>query len=88
MTGCGVSQLPGVKVRVDGERVTCGLSDAGVTVTLPAGCVFSATVYVALWPGSNRSVAGVTVSPGSLPVVSVSVLEGSEVPSPLMAETR
>ena len=50
VTLCALSHSAGMKIRLAGWNVTSGLSDAGVTVTLPVGRVLSVTLYVALRP--------------------------------------
>ena len=73
VTCCGL-QSAGVKVRVGGENVTRGLSDAGVTVTSLSGRVFSATVYVVLLPCTTLIERGETVTPGSSSSVMLTVV--------------
>ena len=63
VTLCALFHAAGMKVRVAGSNVTSGLSDAGVTVTVTVGRVFSVTWYVALRPCTTLSIWGVTLTP-------------------------
>src|SRR5437667_12138491 len=66
-TVCGVSQLAGVKVRLDAETVPSVRSELDRLIeTLAVGALFSTTVKLAVPPASvvDRPDVGVTVTPG------------------------